>query len=292
MTAVRLRLLFGTLVLAAAYLTLAEIPTRGVAEQFSPSLNTAREDHGELVKDGCRAHGKRVEPLICEYGDKDSSKRVVLFGDSHALQWGPALIPLAKKRGWKLITLVRAGCPIADVKAETPCNKWRDRALNRIESIRPTHIILSTSISNRYRLKHQGQNLSRRASETQLREGMVRTINRLKEIQSLAGGKNEVTLIRDQVVAPFVPAECLMSKRGRTSDCQFRNKRKFAPGFDWEAAKETGIGPTIDPTTALCDGEWCAPAKGRTLIYRDSDHITATYARTLSDWLYERLPIE
>ncbi|HMT04424.1 MAG TPA: SGNH hydrolase domain-containing protein [Solirubrobacterales bacterium] len=291
MKPVALRVLFAGLLVLAALMVMGESPPTGVADQFQPSLDKARKDRGELARDNCRAHGKRVKPLVCFYGRNDSKKRVVLFGDSHALQWGPALIPLARKRGWSLVTVLRSGCPIANVAAESKCAKWRGNALRQIERLRPNHIIISTSIGNRYRLKHQGHNLSRKASEGRLKNGMVRTIRRLKKIDSLVQNRTAVTLIRDQILAPFVPAECLSKNKGRTEKCTFRNKRKFGPGFDWKAARETGIGPTIDPVKALCGQKWCSPTHGKILKYRDADHITATYARSLSVWLDQRLGI-
>lgn len=289
MRATTSRLLFSALLVAVGLLSFGEVPASGIADKFRPSLNKARSDHGELVRHNCRAHGNRIKPLVCFYGRKDSKKRVVLFGDSHALQWGPALIPLAKKRGWRLITVLRAGCPIANVLTESRCAKWRGKALHRIGKLRPTHIILSTSTGKRYRIKQRG--LSRKASEGLLRDGMVRTIKRLKKIGSLANNKSAITVIRDQILAPFVPAQCLRRHNGRIGKCSFRNQRQFAPGFDWVAAKRTGILPTIDPTKALCGPKWCSPTKGRILKYRDSDHITATYARTLSGWFGKRLGI-
>ena len=292
MRAVGLRLLFAGLVTAAVLIAVGESPTTGVADQFKPSLDKARKDEGELVQHNCRAHGKRVAPLVCFYGDTNAKKRVVLFGDSHALQWGPALIPLAKKRGWRLISVIRAGCPIANVVTESNCAKWRGRALRRIEQLRPRHIILSTSIGGRYRLKHQGRNLSRKASESRLRDGMVRTIRRLKKISSLAGDRSAITLIRDQVMAPFVPADCIRKNRGRTGRCVFPNRREYGPGFDWVASKRSGIEPSIDPVEVLCGREWCSSTQGKILKYRDADHITATYARTLSGWFDQRLGIK
>ncbi len=288
-----LRLLLAGSVFAAVFLTFGELPhSVAVNDQFEPKLDQARSDEGELVEHNCRAHGKHVTPRVCVYGDPGSGKRVVLFGDSHALQWGPALIPIAKKRGWKLITVVRAGCPIADVVTEPDCAEWRRQALDRIERDRPRHIIISTSIGGRYRLKYGGLDLSRRESESRLQAGMVRTIERLKKIPSLVTDESAITLIRDQVMAPFVPADCLRENRGKVERCLFPNERKFGPGFDWVAAQRTGITPTIDPTKVLCDRKWCSPTQGKILKYRDTDHITATYARTLSEWFDDRLGIE
>lgn len=278
--------------LTAVFAILGGFSPKSSSGKFLPPLDKARDDRGRLVPDNCRAHGKQIDPLVCVYGDVKSDRRVVLFGDSHALQWGPAIIRLAEKRGWKLYTLLRAGCPIANVATARNCSKWRGRSIHRIHRINPKHIIISTSTGHRYRIKHKGRNLTRKASEGRLRAGMVRTIRKLKRVKGLSGNKNEIKLIRDQILAPFVPADCLRKNGGREDRCSFRNKRKYGPGFDWVAAKRTGILPAVDPTRALCGPKWCSPTKkGKILKYRDRDHITATYARTLTGWFGKRLGI-
>ena len=40
-----------------------------------------------------------------------SKTTVVLFGDSHAMQWFPALNGLAKEHDWRLVGLTKAACP-------------------------------------------------------------------------------------------------------------------------------------------------------------------------------------
>jgi hypothetical protein len=274
-------------VLGAAVLLVGPFAGSDSSDGLTPEAGRAREDRGEMARDNCRARDWDDRPLVCVYGDPDG-KPVVLFGDSHAMQWGPAMIELAKRRGWRLHTLLRAGCPIADVVFSRNCTRWRKKALRRIERIDPRHVIVSTSIGNRYRLRYGGLKLSRAESEGRLRAGMVRTLERLGSIENLSS-RDGIKLIRDQVTAPFVPSECLESKpRGKYS-CSFRNHRQWAPGFDWWAARETGNLPTIDPVKILCEKEWCHPTRGRIVIYRDTDHITATFARSVTDWFGERI---
>ena len=50
----------------------------------------------------------------------------------------------------------------------------------------------------------------------------------------------------------------------------------------------------IDPMDILCPkterGRRCPAVVGNALVYRDTYHVSATYARTLVDWLAPRLP--
>ena len=68
----------------------------GQAEaRFLPGLNKVKADKGEVYRKGCLMGHTRVRSGACRFGDLRSKKKVVLFGDSHAMQWGPGLIRLA-----------------------------------------------------------------------------------------------------------------------------------------------------------------------------------------------------
>jgi hypothetical protein len=54
------------------------------------------------------------------YGERGSSTTVVLFGDSHAMQYFPALERIAARRRWRLVNLTKGGCPPARVRALYP----------------------------------------------------------------------------------------------------------------------------------------------------------------------------
>lgn len=242
-----------------------------------------------MAFDGCRPKPERIEPVMCVYGDPDSDHTVALFGDSHALQWGPPLIRLAQSRGWRLVTFLRAGCPVANVRFESKCDRWRDLALDAVKEQRPGHVIVSTSIGNRYTLSVRGRLLTRKTSESRLAKGMTRTLKRLAAMPSLIRHGPRVKLIRDQITAPFLPPRCLANHPEDPGHCRFARVRRHGPGFDFRGAARLGLLPTIDPLEALCSRRWCYSARGNLVIYRDSDHLTATFARALTNWLGRRI---
>ena len=257
--------------------------------EWIPPLDLVARDKGEMAFDGCRPKPENIEPVMCIYGDRDSDHTVALFGDSHAMQWGPPLIRLAERRGWRLVTFLRAGCPVADVKFESNCDQWRDLAFADLADQRPGHVIVSTSIARRYTLRVRGKLLTRKASERFLAKGMTRTLRRLSGLPSLVRRGPRVKLIRDQVTAPFLPPRCLANNPENPEVCRFARERRWGPGFDIKGAKRVGLLPAIDPLEALCRPHWCYSAEGNLVIYRDSDHLTATFARSLTDWLGRRI---
>ena len=209
--------------------------------EWIPPLDLVARDKGEMAFDGCRPKPENIEPVMCIYGDRDSDHTVALFGDSHAMQWGPPLIRLAERRGWRLVTFLRAGCPVADVKFESNCDQWRDLAFADLADQRPGHVIVSTSIARRYTLRVRGKLLTRKASERFLAKGMTRTLRRLSGLPSLVRRGPRVKLIRDQVTAPFLPPRCLANNPENPDVCRFARERRWGPGFDIKGAKRVGL---------------------------------------------------
>ena len=64
--------------------------------------------------DGCHVNYGETKSGYCTYGNKSSNKTIVLYGDSHAAQWFPALEKLATARGFKLVSLTKSACPAVD----------------------------------------------------------------------------------------------------------------------------------------------------------------------------------
>ena len=69
----------------------------------------------------------------------------MVFGDSHALQWTPALIGIASQRGWRLTALLHANCTAAQVSVDENCDRWRENSLKRISEEKPGLVIVASN---------------------------------------------------------------------------------------------------------------------------------------------------
>ncbi|MFM2201018.1 MAG: hypothetical protein RL040_218, partial [Bacteroidota bacterium] len=67
-----------------------------------------------VYDDGCHANYAQTKSDTCEYADTKSEKTMVLYGDSHAAQWFPALVEIASRSGYKLISFTKSACPSVD----------------------------------------------------------------------------------------------------------------------------------------------------------------------------------
>ncbi len=265
-------------------------PIQTKATALRPAPQDANDDKGRLFADGCLTMGRKRESNSCVYGNKKSKTTVVMLGDSHALQYFPAMIRLAKKHDWRLVGLTRASCLIGDVDYQPTCNAWRENTLRRIEKKeKPDLIVATNSIDKRFRVKVGGTKLSRTASEPFLEAGYGRTYRRLLRTGA------RVAVIRDMSPTPFDPAECVLKNQKNLERCAFKPNRNAKLSFDSRAAKQTSKRiKVIDPLQILCRGTGskrrCPAVIGNALVYRDSDHLSATYAKTLDTWLDARLP--
>jgi peptidoglycan/LPS O-acetylase OafA/YrhL len=253
--------------------------------RIRPAPRNAEKDKGRLHADGCQAKGNREHSPPCVYGVRDSETTVVLLGDSHALQWFPALEKLAHDNRWRLVGLTRGGCMIADVRIGRHCDAWRENTLRRIErEERPALIVTSSATFGGARVRTDAGRLSRGASERPLLAGQKRTLRRLKRTGA------RIVAIRDQIWIDFTPADCVLEHRRNLDRCAFPRKRPRGRSYDARAARRVRGVTLVDPLRVLCTRRRCPSVIGDALVYRDHYHLSATFARTLAPWLERRLP--
>ncbi len=256
------------------------------AKALRPPPRKAKDDKGQMFADGCLTERTRTTSRTCVYGDRSSPTTVVLFGDSHTLQYAPAILLLAKRYDWRVVGLMRAGCPVADIDYLDGCDAWRRNTMRRIlHRAHPDLVITSSSTAARIRVrKPGGGRWSRAQSEPRMEAGYARTLRRLR------GTGAAVAVIRDQVEAPFNPAECVSEHLHDLRRCAFPVTRKWSLSFDARGARKVKGVRVIDPLRVLCPHKLCPSVVGNALVYRNAFHLSATYARTLTHWLDAKLP--
>jgi len=134
----------------------ASLRTRAAPSNLRPSVRQARNDLPAIYHDGCHLDPAVTEPPTCAFGDTASPTTVVLFGDSHAAQWFPALDDIARRHHWRLEVMTKKGCPTANISVFSPtvnrelkeCDAWRLNVGTRLSAERPALIVMS---SYRYR---------------------------------------------------------------------------------------------------------------------------------------------
>jgi hypothetical protein len=257
-----------------------------------PSLADAANDLPVIYSDGCHLDVLTAQLANCAFGDTGSRIDVVLFGDSHAAQWFPALQRLAVQHSWRLEPMTKSACTPASLtvynsqvdRAYSECDQWRQAVLGRISSEKPVLVVVSTSRA--YQLMVNGQPVSASDRPDLWTKGLTKTM------QTLAGSAAHVVLLGDTPRSVSDPPGCLSLHMGDSLACATPYDQAVDAG---QVALETGVAGTtgavfVDPTAWVCRTDPCPAIFGRFLIYRDQGHLTKTYASGLAGQLFALLP--
>ncbi|MPZ00013.1 MAG: acyltransferase family protein [Actinophytocola sp.] len=259
------------------------------ANEMRPIPQEADRDRGQMYDDGCLAEKQQTRSGECQYGDTNGAKKVVLFGDSFAMHWFPALNKVAKKHGWTLIGLTKSGCQPADVtvfepsfsRSYTECDEWRADAVRRISKEEPELVVTSSMTS--YTVTEGGEKLDSERSREKLRSGYVRTLKSLRKKADKVEVIDDVPKPRSDVL------DCVASQPDKLDRCAAGKDAAVSDTPLADAARSLDDVRLIKPDSALCPDTTCPAVIGNVLVYRNAGHLSATYAETLDGWLEERL---
>jgi len=258
----------------------AATKTHTVSGSVAPPLDIAATDVPDAYHDGCLVNtGPRVSPS-CVSGDPASPRTVVLLGDSHAVQWLPALNALADRQNLRVVTLTKHSCPVADVstydgivqRAYRECVSWRRWAYTKIASIRPDVVIAAEALEAL--VDRKGQRVPGNELTWQL--GLR------KSLAALRGVAKHVYLLGDTPGHPEAVPDCLA--RGDAARCATPigvATNADHQSLDTESA--AAVGATFVPTTRwFCAERTCPALVDNKVTDFDTNHMTATYATYLS----------
>lgn len=231
----------------------------------------------------------------CNFGNLESPATVVLFGDSHAEQWFPALKRVAKQRGFRLTTLVKSSCPSIDVpvfnprieRIETECSVWRQKAMERIKQLHPMVVVIASSVGYVKGPGREGGYAT--LTNNQWREGTRAILTRLNSDRIPA------ILVRDTPRPGFNVPVCLsraVSHNKKPAEACSVDQTSALDGPTWKAEQiaATGLSTVreVDLTDQFCDVDFCGPMRDGIVVYRDTNHITATFSVHLATVFSER----
>jgi peptidoglycan/LPS O-acetylase OafA/YrhL len=258
------------------------VTARTVPANLEPPLARAHADQPRPVADGCLVRWLGDTSGACAYGSAGSRRTVVEFGDSHALQWFPALDRAARARRWRLVSLTKTTCPPVALSFWSPvlgrpyveCDRWRANSLARIRAERPALVVLGAA-------RHYGDVYRFQVYGPAWLSGLAKTVRQVR-----ATGARVLVLGPTPKPRVDVP-DCLSRHLRNVAACTIPPAVAVdAAGVRAErrAVLRAG-GSYLDVTPWLCTKAACAVVVGNLLAYRDDNHLTTTYTTWLSPLL-------
>lgn len=250
-----------------------------------PPLLVAHRDLPPSTLDNCIAQHTNRDPLTCTYGDSLSTRRMVLAGGSHSEHWLAALDTLGNLHGFRIDTYLKVGCPLSDPIApldeESPtveCDTWSTQVLAALELDPPDYLFTTST-----RTKDEGEGPGDFTPFWYV--DLWRTLDEYGI--PVVAIRDNPWLFRDDV--PYRAADCLANGGSSDSCGVARDEALDHVDPAIEASMFLPNVSLIDLSDALCRPTVCRVVEGNMLIYRDENHLTTTYVRSLTPDLEQQL---
>lgn len=263
--------------------TTQPIFTDFVPANLTPGLRNVSDESTTIHENGCHLDSDGVTPLDCTFGDLESDRTAVLYGDSHAAHWFPAFEKWASDNGIKLVTFTKIACPgieapiINQANRYTTCDTWRTLVDARIQELQPDYVFFVSSAH----LPFVETGATREAQWNGAIEATIESMP--KTSQSI--------VFADTPYFVEMPIDCLARNLDSAAECdEPRSEVLDQSWIDMESKTAVAAGAEyVDLNNFFCGDTTCGTIQGDTLMYRDNSHLTPTWARAMEPSLSEAL---
>jgi hypothetical protein len=216
----------------------------------------------------------------CVAGDLASKKTIVLYGDSHAVMWMPAIVPFARSHHFRVDLVWLGMCPVAHVDVYGPrlgypsgCNRYRSTTVDQIVKSKPALILVAEKTSGVRR-----EEAVFYTSPSQWKGPLITTLRSLR-----SHGSIPVAVIEDTPFFPWSVPECLSKHPNSIQQCSVPYPETQYPGMQLaERSAAAATGSSFLPTIPWLCNRRCPGVIHSTIVYVDGAHLSQSYAKFLS----------
>ena len=226
---------------------------------------------------------------LCAYGDKESDQTLYLIGGSHSEHYLPPLIEIANKRKFKIVPLIKMGCPLYQEKKWDSteyheCMEWSKNVVDYVRDNPPTIGIFMTST--------RPTEILGKGPE-QVPEGYIRAAKEFSDMgihQWLVRDNPWLTIspdngaIKDVRVCMNENQENVLEKCGQPASMSYL---PINPAIDaYKGIKNVSL---LDLSNSYIKDGWVYPEVGGIMVFRDSHHMTKQFTKTMANELYQQM---
>ena len=242
------------------------------SEEFSPTPLQVRNNLPIPYYDGCHQVKGNPEMIKCEYGATENwTYTMALVGGSHALQWLPAILSFAEEENIKVLNYTKAECRFTlDEDVTEDCKQWNEDVIDSLTSEKPDLVFTNADV---------GKDLM-----PTVPTGYLAMWDLLEEVNI------DVFGIRDNPWMGFDVPYCVDINGKDLDNCRVERDKVILSESPWSqlAEKPSNVHYT-DLSDYICDEDYCNPVEGNVLVYRDDNHLSASYSTTLGPIVREYL---
>lgn len=240
----------------------------------------ATQDRPAFEKNGsCDGwyHDDEVQP--CHYGSSKPKRIAILWGDSIAMQWFPTLVQIYNSNEWKIYILTKSSCPMVDEpffyqrigREYTECSSWRNKSIAWLRNQKIDALFIGSAASPPY-------------TDKQWKQGTARILKQLSAIPN-------VYLIEANPTLGYNGPECLMQNsvnkcsHGSADNSQYAHVAQILK----DTTQQFNNVHWIETASFVCPNHQCSAMRNNVIIYRDDQHLTATFAASAATHFKKQL---
>ena len=225
---------------------------------------------------------------MCTLGPRVGfDKHLAAIGDSHLPALLPALEAVAQQHNWRIDAASKNGCHWTtstqrmSAGSMRACQRWKVALNQKLEAEPPYDAILVTH--------RAGAFLPDAAPGEDQPTTIVRGLLESWRTQTARGTR--IIAIRDNPTATRSTAACVARHRLSANDFCSLDRAQALGRFDAHPAATSALpgNALVDLSDVYCNAGYCPVVIGNVVVYRDDNHITATFSRTLAPRLGEEL---
>lgn len=236
-----------------------------------PSLLNVRSDVPRISVDQT-CNSKTGKVVTCTFGsDAPDAQTIALIGGSHSGHWFPVLEPLAEELNFTIKTYIHDGCRFTnddfDGQMTEACLVWNENVIADLMHTPPA-LVFTTATLNKH---------------PQIPDGYLAQWHALEGVTTIFAVTDNPRMAMD------IPT-CLEMNTQNNAACHMAKADVLPEQPPWHTTANIPDNVIFtDMSDAFCDEETCYSVAGNIIMYRDDNHITATYARTIAPYLREPL---
>lgn len=238
----------------------------------------ATQDAPFFYKDGCDDWYQSDEVKPCRYGGDTAKKVAVLWGDSIGAQWFPTLIEMYDPKEWNIIILTKSSCPMVDQpffyqrigREYTECSSWRNKSIAWLSNQHIDALFIGSTASSPF-------------TDEQWKDGTQGILKQLSKIP-------KVYLIEANPTLHFNGPECLMQhSANQCSHVADNSGYEHVARILKDTTQMFKNVHWIETASFVCPNNQCSAMQNKEIVFRDNQHLTATFAASAATHFKKQL---
>ncbi|MEY4434141.1 MAG: hypothetical protein RIR16_181 [Actinomycetota bacterium] len=256
-----------------------------IIEPITPKAELASQDHPRISHPDCPSTNREeTEVRLCSIGTPGGKLRILLIGDSHAAQFRTTLGVLAENKGWQFDSASKGGCALSyaarvqDSLLTESCRVWVANVLAKIAE-KKYDLVVTSSLS--------GVTWSK---DPRFEQDPVKGFADIYRAINAMG--TDVLVVKDNPRPVKKLSSCILkNEKTWPTDCAVSPETAFLDDPLPEAVAQVGSTNTklLSLDNIYCGPASCEPVIGKVLVYRDDNHISNTFAKTLQVSFFEAI---